>query len=516
MISRRHFLAGSALVTLAGCASNPQGSPSSARIRKYPFTLGIASGDPAHDSIVLWTRLAPDPLKAEILDLPVNVTWAIATDSQLRDVVQAGRFVAIAENAHCVHVEAIGLRPNTTYYYQFAAAGHSSPVGRTRTLPAPGIPLDKFSVALTSCQEYSLGYFAVYQDVVKSNPNLVIHNGDYIYEAPSGTVRPYPIERDAVSLSDYRKLYSQYRQDSNLQLAHASLPWHVIWDDHEVVNDWGPEHFIPTSRNRPISASEFEARKRSARKAFLEHMPMRAALRPDTAVLYSRRVIGDLLELNHLDVRSYRSKPVCNLETPGRFEYCPGLGDPNRSILGGAQEDWLFDNYGTAGCQWNCISQTTMLAQLDREAGPTIRLETDSWDNYPITRQRIVENIQSKQIRNAVSLGGNIHAFYAGVVSATPSKSGCDPVMTEVVTSSITALGGDNTRYQDIHGRHSENPCIQYFENRHRGYTILQFSYEKVAVDFRVVDSIENETQEVSSLASFEIHDGSPGVKRKT
>lgn len=514
MISRRRFLTGSALVSLTGCVGAPLESSLSASIVEYPFTLGIASGDPTHDSMILWTRLAPDPLRADVLSLPINVTWVVATDRLLRDIVHAGSFVAKAESAHCVHVEASGLQPNTTYYYQFAVTGHISPLGRTRTLPEPGTPLDDFSIALTSCQEYSLGYFTVYQDVVAKNPNLVVHNGDYIYEAPSGTLRPYPINQDAVSLSDYRKLYALYRQDSSLQLAHASLPWHVIWDDHEVVNDWGPDHYIPTSHNRPVSASQHQARKQAARKAFLEHMPLRAALRSDTSVFFSRSVIGDLLELNHLDVRSYRSTPVCNTETPGRFEDCPDLEDSNRSMLGGVQEQWLFNNYGTSGCRWNCLSQTTMLAQLDREAGPKVCLETDSWDNYPITRQRIVEHCLSKRIRNPVSLGGNIHAFYAGVVPKVAGTTDCDSVMTEIVTSSITALGGDDGRYNDIHGRLSENPCIQYFENRHRGYTHLKFSHQDIIAEFRAVDSIETETPTFTSLESLRVRDGAVGVEQ--
>jgi len=434
----------------------------------------------------------------------------------MTSIVQFGEVIATPENAHSVHVEARDLSPMHTYYYRFEAMGYASPLGRTRTFPEPGRRTEKFTIALTSCQEYSLGYFSAYRDVVEKNPDLVIHNGDYIYEAPSGQFRPYPFESDAFTLSEYRSLYALYKQDPYLQSAHAMLPWHVIWDDHEVVNDWGPDHFIPTSRNRPVTDDEHQLRKNDATKAFLEHMPLRAAMRPwedhTIPVLFGQSVVGDLLELNHLDVRSFRSPPVCNEDDAGCFEHCPDIEDSARSILGAEQEQWLFANLGNSGCRWNCISQTTMMAQLDRAAGPAIRMETDSWDNYPATRERIVEHITDNRIRNPISLGGNIHAFYAGVVPSNQALGSCDPVLTEVVTSSITAGGGGDERYEDILGRKSENPCIQFFENRLRGYTFMEFDHTKVSATFRAVKNIETPSSDVSSLASLTIYDGVAGI----
>lgn len=513
MFSRRQFLYNATLAALAGCGLNrPEPLPGRGE-PGYPFTLGIASGDPDSGSVILWTRFAPEPLRDTSLADAVPVHWVIAEDAEFRRVVQRGDVVALPENAHCVHVMAGGLEPDRHYYYRFDASGYQSPVGRTRTLPLPGAGIEEFRIALTSCQEYSQGYFTAYRDVVAQNPNLVIHNGDYIYEAPSGHIRPYPIPGEALALADYRKLYAQYRQDAHLRNAHALLPWIVLWDDHEVVNDWGPEHFLPSSRNAPMSDGAYRVRQRDARKAFLEHMPLRAALSgSEEPVFYEQNVIGKLLELNRLDVRSYRDRPVCIENLDKEFADCPDAHDPQRSLLGSAQEAWLYEHFGTSGCRWNCLVQATVMAPFDRKAGPEVLYETDGWDNYAANRARLVEHIHGNAIPNCVSLGGNIHTFYAGTV--TLGSVQCEPALTELVTTSITASGGAGERYDDVNGRREENPCMAYFDNRQRGYTLLEFSHERIVATLRVVDDVTIEDSPVTTLATLAVHAGNAEIVR--
>jgi alkaline phosphatase D len=472
----------------------------------YPFSLGVASGDPTANSVVLWTRLAPAPLRDDQLLDRVSVDWVIAKDPALNEILQTGQVTALPRNAHCVHVEPVNLDPDTVYYYRFEAQGKLSPVGRTKTLPSPGVDLSKFTIALTSCMEYSQGYFSAYRDILDRQPDLVIHNGDYIYEAPSGTVRPYPVSSEARTLTEYRSLYAQYRQDAALREAHAQFPWIVMWDDHEIVNDSGPNHFLPSSRNVPMSDDEYQLRRRAAAKAFLEHMPLRAALagkEGEAPVFYERSVVGDLLELNYLDVRSYRDKPVCIENQSMGFADCPDAHDPARSMLGDTQEHWLYKNFGTAGCKWNCLAQTTVMAPFDRAAGPEVNYETDGWDNYAANRDRIMQHIGQHDIRNCVALGGNIHAYYAGIVSSG---------LTEIVTTSITASGGGSKRYNDVNGRRDENPSLQFFDNRYHGYTLLEFGCEKIQATLRTVADIEVENSPITTLATMSVEDGKVGV----
>lgn len=517
MVSRRQFVRNATLVALAGCQPGRIGARGAdRRSAVYPFTLGVASGDPTAGSIVLWTRLAPEPLNDTSLAAAITVSWVLAKDPELRHVVRSGRVLALPENAHCVHVDADQLAAGSVYYYRFEADGHKSPVGRTRTLPAAGADVERFTIALASCMEYSQGYFTAYRDFVDTQPDLVIHNGDYIYEAPSGKVRPYPVLPEARTLADYRALYAQYRQDADLRAAHAQFPWIVIWDDHEVVNDWGPQHYLPSSRNEHITDDQHRVRQRHAAKAFLEHMPLRASMATHAAAapqFYERNVIGNLLELSRLDVRSYRDRPVCNENLGMLFVDCDAAHDPSRSMLGEAQEKWLYRNFGTSGCQWNCLVQSTVMAPFDRAAGQAVNYETDGWDNYAANRARLVEHIDRQAIRNCVALGANIHAFYAGKVPLQGLDEACRSVLTEVVTTSITASGGGSERYDDIHGRRDENPCMDYFDNRYHGYALLDFSHERITVSLQVVNDIEVADSAVTTLARLVVDDGAVGVR---
>ncbi|MEO1244310.1 MAG: alkaline phosphatase D family protein [Pseudomonadota bacterium] len=512
MINRRNFVC-AAGAWLAGCHSfRPLHDPT-----EPVFSLGVASGDPDHESVVLWTRVAPDPF-AEPVERVIPVSWELASDEGFRSVISSGLVQARPENAHCVHVLADGLAPGSRYFYRFRALGLESRAGRTRTLPAPGAPLERFRLALTSCQEYSAGYFTAYKDLTDKQPDLVLHNGDYIYESAAGSVRDYPIGWEAFSLADYRALYAQYRQDADLREAHARFPWMIVWDDHEVANDWGPDHFIASPYNRDVSIDVHRRRIRTARRAFLEHMPLRASLSlydGRERVFYQRRVVGDLLEISYLDVRSYRSPPVCNTGVAWEFDRCAALNDPARSMLGQTQEQWLYANFAASGARWNCLAQATAMAPFDRAAGAATLYETDSWDNYPANRARIVEHVRRSGIGNAISLGGNIHAFYAGYVTDSFAATACAaPSLTEIVTSSITADGGGDERFLDVRERRGENPCIEFFENRRRGYTLLTADHRDMVAECRVVDQIEKPGGTLSTLARFGVRNGRLRVDR--
>ncbi|MFN0101256.1 MAG: alkaline phosphatase D family protein [Bryobacteraceae bacterium] len=178
----------------------------------YPFSLGVASGDPAEDGVVIWTRLAPKPLEGGGMpDTAVPVDWRVAEDEGMKRIVKKGRTMAAPALGHSVHVEVAGLRPDRWYWYQFQAGGESSPVGRTRTAPAAGALPERLRYAFASCQHWEAGYFTAYEHMAAENPDLVVHLGDYIYE---GAPRPgYPRRHNSneiVTLSDYRNRHALY------------------------------------------------------------------------------------------------------------------------------------------------------------------------------------------------------------------------------------------------------------------------------------------------------------------
>ena len=510
--SRRRFLAGAASCGLAlGCSYSAQDR----RARKGdPFTLGVASGDPDASSVVLWTRLAPDPFDDRLLDEPVTVRWRIAADPEMRHVVGEGEAIARAERAHAVHVEARGLEADTTYFYRFDTGSFQSRLGRTRTLPAPGSTLDSLRFASACCQNLGDGYFTAYRDMVARDPQFIVHTGDYIYEEVWNQVRPVPID-EAVSLSDYRLLYAAYRQDADLQLAHARHPWFLIPDDHEVVNDWGPYHHIPARGGPVVPIGRFAARKRAALRAYLEHMPFRLSMKlvDGGLKLYDRIKVGDLVELNLLDVRQYRDVPVCNEARPLDFVPCDAADDLARSLLGKDQETWLLDNLGASDATWTALVQTTLMAPFDRRAGPEIAYEADGWDSYPANRQRILDRIGTRRLDSVVSIAGNIHAFYAGQVNADPGAADSDPVLVEFIASSISASRGGEARYADVTGRQAENPSMRFFDNRYSGYLWCDVNRDRWRTEMRGVKDTGVPQAEVFTLAAFEVARGSRSIQ---
>lgn len=509
-VTRRRFLIGAAAGLVPAACSFEQERAAS---HETLFPLGVASGDPLSDGIVLWTRIAKEPFGVDPALGRIPVYWAIARDRSFREIAQRGVVEAAPESSHCIHVDVSDLSPGTEYFYFFEAMGRRSPVGRTRTLPIVGDHVGHYRIAVASCQDFSAGYFTAYRDIVEQAPDLVIHLGDYIYETAGGEVRPYPVD-EAMTLEDYRALYAQFRLDPDLQRAHLEIPWILIWDDHEVVNDWGPDHYLPSSHNREIPHDQYLTRKSAAIRAYKEYMPLRWSRDGDETRerLYDRTTIGDLIELNRLDVRSYRDEPACDLDERHHFTPCDASADTSRSLLGEEQEDWLIEGMGSTGATWNVLVQATVMAPLDLSAGEDRRHEADSWDNYEGTRNRVIAMIQDRSLDNVVSVGGNIHAFYAGVMYDDQWSENRRPIMSEIVATSINASGGGDERYDDINGRLDQNPGIRYFENRLRGYVLLDISHNELTAVFRSVDDVKDPDGAVTTLHTVQVAAGTPEI----
>ncbi len=131
---------------------------------RYPFTLGVASGDPLPDGVVLWTRLAPEPLAGGGMPMAdVEVSWEVAPDAAFRTVVQKGAAVARPELGHSVHVEVTGLQPGRDYWYRFRVGDEVSQTGRTVTAPAAGAAVDRLRFGVCGCSHFEVGYFTAFR-----------------------------------------------------------------------------------------------------------------------------------------------------------------------------------------------------------------------------------------------------------------------------------------------------------------------------------------------------------------
>ncbi|WP_309123978.1 alkaline phosphatase D family protein [Arthrobacter sp.] len=509
--SRRQFLQLSGFSALAAAFGSAVANPSpvwaAPRFSANPFTLGVASGEPLPDGVVLWTRLAPDPLRLDgtggMPEMQVPVSWQVSEDPSMRKVVRAGAAHAQPQLGHSVHVEVGGLRPDRQYYYRFRAGETLSPIGRTRTAAAPGAALNSFSFAFASCQNYPAGFYTAHKHMSQEDLDLVVFLGDYIYEGGGqGTIgRGWAPAKEATTLADYRVRHAQVKTDADLQASHGAFPWLVTFDDHEVDNNWAGEDSDP---NTPVD--QFLVRRAEAFQAYYENMPLRLAQRPEGSKLslHRRRTFGDLVDFYMLDTRQYRDDQTGS--ESGRL-------DPARTILGNEQEDWLRKSLAGPTARWNTLAQQVVFSQRDFQVGPEQGLNEDSWDNYPVARDRMSAYFAELGAgKNPVIVTGDVHMNYVCDIRTDFNNPAAPVVGTELVGTSITS-GGDDTGNPAGDARQlEENPHIRFI-NRERGYVRNTITPSEWTADFRVVDYVTRPGAPVRTRASFVIEEGKPGAE---
>ncbi len=501
-----------ALLATASCTWERQGFTASSD----PFTLGVASGDPLPDGVVLWTRLAPDPLAGGGMPpRPVPVDWELAEDESFRRVVRSGTATADPSFAHSVHVEVDGLEPASWYFYRFRAGGAISPAGRTRTAPT-GAP-DRLRLAVASCQHYEQGLYTAYQHMAAEDLDLVLHVGDYIYESDTPPDRPRLRQHNStepVTLDEYRNRYALYKSDPSLQAAHAAFPWIATWDDHDVESNYAnliPELPNPTEGPAQDPRAGFPARRAAAYQAYYEHLPLRRPQRPKGADLrlYRHLAFGDLADLRVLDTRQYRTDQPC--EDGRRAPRCAGAFDPAATMTGPAQERWLLDGLSSSRARWRVVPQQLPIFQRDFTAGPERAFDMDRWDGYPAARDRILGFIAARQIPDVIVLSGDIHAFFASDLKADYDDASSPTVGAEFVATSISSAGDGFDTTPDDDKLLAESPHVR-FHNRRRGYLRCEVTPGLWRTDMRAVDVVTVPGAPVTTKASFVVENGRPGI----
>lgn len=489
-----------------------------ARINKDPFTLGVASGDPLPDSVVLWTRLAPDPYEPDSgLDRkPVAVTWELAQDQGFKRKVRSGSTTAHPEFHHSVHVVPEGLSPRTRYYYRFRVGSWTSPTGRTRTSPSAGDASGSLRFAAVSCQAYHDGYFTALKHLAKEGDvDAVLHLGDYLYEyavdahggdrADPSLELPDRFNKETVTLEDYRLRYSLYHRDPDLQAAHAAHPWIVTWDDHEVENNYADE----TPDGSPPEA--FLARRAAAYRAYYENLPLRPPQQPSGSnlQLYRRLHFGKLAQLDILDGRQHRDD-----QSAGDGWQVPTAetGRPDRTMLGTTQERWLEDGWKSSKAVWNLVPQQTVLSRRrNRTTGP-FPLSMDAWDGYPAARRRFLEAARTAGVKNLAVLTGDVHVHYAMDIKEDFDDSGSRSVGVELVTTSVASGGDGVAKPGDWQTFLDANPHMKFYDGR-RGYVLLTLDQRQLRADYRTVDVVTRPGAPVTTAASFVSRAGDPGLR---
>ncbi|MEV6596097.1 alkaline phosphatase D family protein [Actinoplanes sp. NPDC051346] len=490
--------AGAGLVTAATL-------PGEAHAAAGAFLHGVASGDPLPGGILLWTRVTPTPdsVPGSGAGPEVTVSWQIAADADFSTIVRSGDVRTGPTRDHTVKVDVSGLLPATTYWFRFGYDGAWSPTGRTMTAPDADAAIARLRMGVVSCANWEAGYFAAYRHLAeRGDLNLVVHLGDYIYEYGTGdfaagdvVIRPTKPEHEILTLADYRIRHALYKTDPDLQALHASVPWIITWDDHEVANDmWsgGAENHTPGTEG------DFGARVAASRQAYAEWMPVRMG---GDGAIYRRLRYGNLLELSMLDLRSYRSEQV------GRVDG-GGIDDPDRTIAGGDQLEWLTDGLVTSTAKWKLVGNPVMISRVDLASLPAwllgplgdllgipdngIVVNPDQWDGYNADRERLVDALRAARTKDVVFLTGDIHTSWATELT-TKDTGSRNPAACEFVVPSVTSDNLDDFLHTPPGGPLSRlaadllratNPHVKWVETDGHGYGVLEVTAERCRMDW--------------------------------
>ncbi|WP_238178415.1 alkaline phosphatase D family protein [Calothrix sp. 336/3] len=510
LCNRRNFLIGTGFLTGLVVTSQWQPVLAYPKFQNYPFSLGVASGDPLPDGFVIWTRLAPDPLNGGGMPPePVEVRWQVALDENMRRVVRRGKVLANPDFAHSVHVEVEGLESGRWYWYQFKVGKEVSPIGRTRTAPAYYSSVKEFKFAFVSCQDWENGFYTAFRHMAEEDLDCVVHLGDYIYEyAPEAGKPRQHNSPEITTLADYRNRHALYKTDKYLQAVHQYFPWIVTWDDHEVENNYA--NLIPEENQ---SSKEFITRRINAYQAYYEHMPLRKSSLPRgvNLQLYRRFTFGNLAEFNVLDTRQYRSDQPCG---DGLKPRCVDAFNSEATMTGTKQEKWLFKGLDKSQARWNVIAQQTMLAEFDFDPRPDIGVfNLDQWDGYVAARDRLLKYLYQRQPNNPVVITGDIHSSWVHDLKLDFKNPASVTVGTEFIGTSISS-DFPKEFIAPVQAALSDNPHTKFFDGANRGYVRCKLTPELWQSDYRVVSSIVDENGTISTLASFVVQNGIPGAQR--
>lgn len=485
LLSRRTLLqaGGVSATAIALGVAAPETAEAAPPPRGDLFGLGVAAGTPRHDGMVLWTRLAPEPLAADghggMPAHPVAVHWEVALDEGFRRPVAHGTAMAQPELAHSVHPEVTGLAPATEHFYRFRSGRSVSPVGRFRTLPAPGAAVDRFSFGFASCQAWYHGHFTAWKHMVEEKDlDLIVFVGDYIYEYGiregenlwrAGATVDAPHQVGVETLEQYRLRYSLFKTDPHLQAAHARSAMVVTWDDHEVENN-----YAGTQSQYGVTDEDFVRRIAVAYRAYYENLPVGLDALPDGphSRIHDAYDIGALARLVTVDTRQHRD-PVPTDEASRQAE--------DRSMLGAEQERWLADQMHGSSAQWNILANSVTVA-------PIADTSIDQWDGYPAARRRLLDLLAD--VSDPVVLTGDIHRHAAAELWADPTATaetsrslGVELICTSVASDGDGKPGGGSATWL----RH---PYVKAMDSR-RGYVHVSLTPEEMTSTFVVVDHIE-------------------------
>jgi alkaline phosphatase D len=479
-----------------------------------PFQLGVASGDPTPSGAILWTRLAPNPLdeRGGMGDERPVVRWEVAEDESFTRIARRGQATATPELAHSIHISVDGLRADRWYFYRFVSGDAVSDVGRLRTAP-PDNAEASLRFAFASCQHYEQGLYTSLQHLAAEDIDLAVHLGDYIYETAGvdNRVRKHSgANREITTLTDYRMRYAQYKSDPALRAAHARCPWIVIWDDHEVDNNYATF----TNPDTTMTLDAMRARRAAGYQAWWENQPVRISRSAQwmNLKIYRTTAWGRLARFWAVDDRQYRTDQACgdgNKAIP-----CGDWDDPKRAMLGPQQEKWFVDGIGRSSSRWQVFAQQVVLAPPDEQPKAGDRVDMDKWSGYPAERDRVLAAIAERAPNRTVVLTGDIHNNWVYDVRRGFDQRERPIIAAEFVGTSLSSGGDGADTIARINDQYlADHPSLKWANNR-RGYVVCSVSRDEWRADYRTVDYVARPGAEIKTASSWRVEHGRPGVQR--
>jgi len=514
IITRRKVLggmaAGGAAAALGGVLKPVRQAGANSAGGLYP--QGVVSGDPRSDGFNIWTRVRPNSFSDTF---PID--WHIATDPDFGNVVQSGTVQASEAYDHTAKIAVAGLNPYTRYWYRFTSKGQTSPVGRARTAPAAGAPVEKLKIGVCSCANYTSGYYNAYRAMANEDLDYFVHLGDYIYEYNDygDAVRSDPVAYPKV-IEQYREKYKLYRSDPDLQALHASTPMVAVWDDHEVEDNYN------------IGEIGFQAA--HAYRAWFDYQPTFGPPH-DPSRIFRTINWGNLADTFMTDHRQYRDRelPAGNSATgSATLTHADG-----RTLLGGTQRQWLMSGLSSSTAAWKIIGNPLMMLPwriLDFDNYWTRRpgrweginsgvfLNGDQWDGYQWERRTVLSHIEQQNIKNVVVVTGDLHVFLAGTLSSDFDRPNAKSVAVEVVAGSITSPGFDQylkdpvSLVNDVMG--GIFPGMQFADVFRHGYAILKITRDEIIIELKAVPIKTPNTPEPTVIARFRVPSGQSVLNR--
>jgi alkaline phosphatase D len=401
-----------------------------AEVQKPSLPDGTAVGDITDHSAELW--LKTDGRKQ------VEVEWASIEAwkrmSAMASVRSPARrtppMVTGPETDYTSLISFEDLSPATRYRYyvlvsdtaeQQPSAQRVAAQGEFTTLPASSVSVPVVFAwsgdlgGQDRCRQGEAGY-PIFDTIGTQQPDFFIFLGDTIY-ADNVCAAP-PNEPGstfiATTLAEYRAKHHYQRGAAALRRFLERVPVYVLWDDHEVKNNFsGP----------------YEPQMAAGRQAFREYWPIHGD--PEDPHRLHRAIrYGSDLEMFFLDTRQYRSK---NADQDG----------PAKTMLGAAQLRWLLESLAASTATWKVVVTSVPLS-VPKGGGPADP-GYDGWaggtdgTGFERERQVLVDTIVGKAIPNVVFLGGDVHWAQANAYDA--NRDGA-PDFHEFVSGPLSARYG--------------------------------------------------------------------------